>query len=102
MEPAPPYGRHDLVVPPFFFAASPLARARPRRTIAASPQRGFVMDKTLIEALARQAGLDRALAEFPDCVMAAAKQAIGRSSEINTPTNPAVEPWPPMKVGAGA
>ena len=99
MEPAPPYGRHDLVVPPVFFAASPLARARPRRTIAASPHRGFVMDKTLIEALARQAGLDRALAEFPDCVLAAAKQAIGRSSEINTPTNPAVEPWPPMKVG---
>ena len=65
------------------------------------------MDKTLIEALARQAGLDRALAEFPDCVMAAAKQAPmfkegGRSSEINTPTSPAVEPWPPMKVGAGA
>ncbi len=102
MEPAPPYGRHDLVVPPVFFAASPLARARPRRTIAASPHRGFAMDKTLIEALARQAGLDRALAEFPDCVMAAAKQAIGRSNEINTPTSPAVEPWPPMKVGAGA
>jgi hypothetical protein len=50
---------------------------------------------------------DRALAEFPDCVMAAAKQAPmfkegGRSEEINTPTSPAAEPWPPMKVGAGA
>jgi hypothetical protein len=60
------------------------------------------MDKPLIEALARQAGLERALAEFPDCVMAAAKQAIGRSNEINTPTSPAVEPWPPMKVGERA
>jgi hypothetical protein len=80
-----------------------LARARPRRTIAALEQMGVsAMDKPLIEALARQAGLERALAEFPDCVMAAAKQAIGRSSEINSPTSPAVEPWPPMKVGGGA
>ncbi len=59
------------------------------------------MDQTLIEALARQAGLERALAEYPECVRAAARQAIGRSSEIHTPLSPAVEPWPPMKVGDG-
>ena len=58
------------------------------------------MDKTLIEALARQAGLHRALAEFPECVAAAAAQAVGRSSEIHAPSAPAVEPWPPMRVGA--
>ncbi len=58
------------------------------------------MDKALIEALARPAGLARALAEYPQCVAAAAAQALGRSSEIAAPTMPAVEPWPPMKVGA--
>ena len=57
------------------------------------------MDKSFVEALARQAGLERALAEFPDCVAKAAAQALGRSGEIHTPTSPAAEPWPPMKVG---
>jgi len=57
------------------------------------------MDKPFVEALARQAGLERALAEFPDCVANAAAQALGRSGEIHAPANPAAEPWPPMKVG---
>jgi len=57
------------------------------------------MDQNMIEALARQAGLHRALAEFPECVAAAATQAVGRSNEVNTPTAPTVEPWPPMRVG---
>ncbi len=57
------------------------------------------MDKSLVEALARQAGLARALAEFPDCVANAAAQALGRSGEIKAPTAPVVEPWPPMKAG---
>jgi hypothetical protein len=58
------------------------------------------MDKSLVEALARQAGLERTLAEFPECVANAAAQALGRSAEIASPTDPAVEPWPPMKAGA--
>ena len=58
------------------------------------------MDKLLIEALARQAGLARALEAFPECVASAAAQAAGRSGEIEAPTEPAVESWPPMKVGA--
>jgi hypothetical protein len=35
------------------------------------------MDKAIIELLARQAGLDKALREFPDDVTAAAEQASG-------------------------
>ena len=34
------------------------------------------MDKALIEALARQAGLARALEAFPQCVAAAAAQVL--------------------------
>ena len=39
------------------------------------------MDKAMIELLARRAGLDKALAEFPEDVAAAAEQASGSVSE---------------------
>jgi hypothetical protein len=58
------------------------------------------MDKELMELLARRAGLDRALAQFPDDVAAAASQAEGIAGRVNAPTDPAAEPWPPMRVGA--
>jgi Asp-tRNA(Asn)/Glu-tRNA(Gln) amidotransferase A subunit family amidase len=35
----------------------------------------MIMDKTIIELLARRAGLDKALAQFPEDVAAAARQA---------------------------
>jgi hypothetical protein len=59
------------------------------------------MDKALIEALARRAGLHRALAEFPEDVAAAAAQAESISDKIKTPADPRAEPWPPMKAGDG-
>ncbi len=59
------------------------------------------MDKALIELLARRSGLAKALAEFPDDVEAAARQAADVASRIRRPSDPAVEPWPPMKAGAG-
>jgi hypothetical protein len=59
------------------------------------------MDKDLIIALARAAGLDKAVAEFPDDVIAAARQAFGNAGAIVVPTDPADEPWPPMRAGAG-
>jgi len=43
----------------------------------------------------------QALAEFPDDVAAAAKQAADVMSKIKQPTDPAAEPWPPMKAGRG-
>lgn len=59
------------------------------------------MDQQLIEVLARAAGLDKALAEFPDDVAAAAAQALNNSGGIRVPDDPAAEPWPPMRAGAG-
>jgi hypothetical protein len=57
------------------------------------------MGKELMEALARRAGLDKALAQFPDDVAAAAAQAEGVAKRVNGPIDPAAEPWPPMRVG---
>ena len=57
------------------------------------------MDKDLISALARAAGLGKAVAEFPDDLFAAAQQALGNAGAIMTPADPAVEPWPPMRPG---
>jgi len=59
------------------------------------------MDKDLIATLARAAGLDKALAQFPDDVAAAAEQALGNTEAIAWPTDPAAEPWPPMRAGTG-
>ena len=59
------------------------------------------MDRAIIELLARRAGLDKALAEFPEDVAAAAEQASGAVGKIKTPTDPRAEPWPPMRVGTG-
>ncbi len=59
------------------------------------------MDKDLIAKLARAAGLDKALAEFPDDVTLAAEQALGNRGAIAYPTDAAAEPWPPMRAGTG-
>jgi hypothetical protein len=59
------------------------------------------MDKAEIELLARRAGLDKALAEFPDDVAAAAISAGNATARIKAPTDPRAEPWPPMQAGAG-
>jgi len=59
------------------------------------------MDKELMEALARRAGLDKALAQFPDDVAAAAKQAASVTDKIKAPADPRAEPWPPMRAGDG-
>jgi thiamine pyrophosphate-dependent acetolactate synthase large subunit-like protein len=54
-----------------------------------------------VAALARAAGLDKALALFPDDVRAAAEQAMNNAGVVNVPTDPAAEPWPPMRPGVG-
>jgi hypothetical protein len=58
------------------------------------------MDPIVI-ALARAAGLGKALAEFPDDVQAAAEQALNNAGAVKVPTDPTVEPWPPMQAGIG-
>ena len=59
------------------------------------------MDQTTIELLARRAGLDKALTEFPEDVTAAAQQASASVADMKGPTDPRAEPWPPMKAGTG-
>ena len=59
------------------------------------------MDKATIELLARCAGLEKALAEFPEDVAAAAEQASRSVERLKAPTDPRAEPWPPMRAGAG-
>jgi hypothetical protein len=58
------------------------------------------MDKEIIELLARRAGLQKALAEFHDDVVAAAHQAGDVAARIK-PVDPRAEPWPPMRAGEG-
>jgi hypothetical protein len=53
------------------------------------------MDPTVV-ALAKAAGLDKALAAFPDDIEAAAAQALGHADAVKYPTDPSAEPWPPM------
>ena len=59
------------------------------------------MEKAIVELLARRAGLDKALAEFPEDVAAAAEQASGAVAKMKVPTDPRAEPWPPMRTGTG-
>jgi len=59
------------------------------------------MDKTVMEALARAAGLEKALAEFPEDVAIAAAQALDNAGAVQYPADPAAEPWPPMRAGIG-
>lgn len=54
-----------------------------------------------MEAMAKAAGLQKALAEHPDDVATAASQALDNAAAVQYPTDPAVEPWPPMKAGIG-
>ena len=59
------------------------------------------MDKAEIELLARRAGLDKALADFPDDVVAAAIAAGNAAARMKAAIDPRAEPWPPMKAGTG-
>ena len=59
------------------------------------------MEKATIEQLARRAGLDKALAQFPEDVTAAARQASGSAAKMTVPSDPRAEPWPPMRVRSG-
>lgn len=57
------------------------------------------MDRDRVSILAKAAGLEKALADYADDVIAAAEQALGNRSGIAYPTDPADEPWPPMQPG---
>jgi hypothetical protein len=75
------------------------ARGRDRELEQSS--KAVTMDKATMELLARRAGLDKALAEFPEDVAAAAEQAGGSLARLKAPAAPQAEPWPPMRAGTG-
>jgi hypothetical protein len=56
------------------------------------------MEKPDILALARAAGLGKALREFRDDVIAAGHAAEHARSGFDEPRDPTTEPWPPMRV----
>ena len=68
--------------------------------IAATKEKETRMDPIVV-ALAKAAGLEKALADHPEDVAAAAAQALNNAGIIHFPTDPAAEPWPPMQPGAG-
>ena len=93
------------------FQGSSIGGARPK-AILADGQRQFVAKfssstdhypvvkaEGVAMALARRAGLARALAEFPEDVTVAAKQAADVAQKIKRPADPTAEPWPPRKAG---
>jgi hypothetical protein len=55
----------------------------------------------IVVALAKAAGLEKALAEFPEDVAAAAAQAMNNAGAVRYPADPAAEPRPPMRAGEG-
>jgi hypothetical protein len=57
-------------------------------------------EERIIETLARAAGLDLALADFRDDVIAAAAQVQAQRRALGD--RPTGEPWPPMRVGTGS
>lgn len=62
---------------------------------------GEIMDRVTLEVLVRQAGLDKALIEFPEDIAAAAEQARSSVDRMKAPDDPRAEPWPPMRAGTG-
>ena len=48
--------------------------------------------------VARRAGLEKAVMEFPEDVLVAAEAAARARSAFPAPVSPNAEPWPPMKV----
>jgi hypothetical protein len=59
------------------------------------------MDESVVEAIARRAGLQKALEAFPDDVAAAAAAAAKVTERVRRSSgtlSKASEPWPPMVV----
>jgi hypothetical protein len=52
-------------------------------------------------AIARAAGLDKAIEQFRDDVIGAAASAAHARTAYSAPTDPTLEPWPPMRAGGG-
>ena len=56
------------------------------------------MEEDELVALARAAGLDKALRDFPEDVVAAVGAAEKARNDLSQPEDPTSEPWPPMRM----
>lgn len=56
------------------------------------------LDDQLLRQMAKAAGLERALEQFPDDIRAAIDQVEKQRQALRDPLAPAEEPWPPMQV----
>ena len=72
-----------------------------RSNLRRAEEMHMALDKITLEMLVRRAGLEKALAEFPDDVAAAAEQAANVVERMQAPADPRAEPWPPMRAGSG-
>jgi hypothetical protein len=61
-----------------------------------------INEEAEVLAIALAAGLDKAVAQYRNDVLAAAKSAADARSAFTPTSDPTVEPWPPMKTGDGA
>ena len=57
------------------------------------------MDEQFLQAMVRIAGLELALRDFREDVVAAASEALAKRGGFVEPADPAAEPWPPMQPG---
>ena len=55
------------------------------------------MDTEVVAILVKAAGLEKALADFPDDVRRAVEQARTMMAGVPVQEDAAVEPWPPMR-----
>ena len=55
------------------------------------------MEDAEVRKLARAAGLQKAVREFPDDVLAAAGAAEKARNDFSPPADSTGEPWPPMR-----
>ena len=57
------------------------------------------LDQEDVLRIAEAAGLQKAIAQHRDDVLAAAKAAVDARSGFSIPDDAALEPWPPMRAG---
>jgi len=60
------------------------------------------LDQEDILRVAEAAGLEKAVAQYRDDVLAGAKSAADARSAFSAVDDAALEPWPPMRAGAGS
>jgi hypothetical protein len=59
-------------------------------------------DEAEVLLIASRAGLEKAITQFREDVLSAAKAAANARGAYTPPDDPTAEPWPPMRVGGAS